>query len=405
MTVRNITSPGATWSGRGREDSAHRRQRRSRTRSRTLLRNYCAGLPASREQVVKAVGVLREHNSLSRLPEQALIIMNQGSASWYCSRCKQWCKGSAAYCGSCGAHWTSVQGQPSQWQPNGWDSRYDSPHRSASPRRRQKGRDGTQAPWRRAQGGAPAKGNGAWNTPKGEGKGGHAMYQTPQWQNPAPPWTPSGSVANQMPNTVATASGEGPQIQELVCALKSAYANVAMPPDIADMVSKAEGSATKQQTKDLHYYTSQLGAARKQLQSVRAAMMSQETAWTTFLQNTAEAVEKGGVDHAARMSEYGNKEEEALQKISAARRQIRTLAATSVTEVSDGSEPELMETETAEEASTVSNQQAQDKLRMTLDAIMAKLPAKDTENVRERTPRRKEKVEAGQKPEEKEHPM
>ena len=276
-----------------KESSAHRRLRRSRTRSRTLLRNCSAGLQVPQEQVERAIGVLVDHLSNSGLPQQALCIMNQGSMSWYCTHCKQWCKSTAVYCGSCGAHWTTVQGQPAPWNSAGWIQRSESPRRRNSPRRRQQNwGDAAQRNWSNHGGGGKG-GSGAWQGPKGKGKAQPPTYQGPTWESPTPPWLSPGSAASQIANAGTPSASDGVQVQELVGALKSAYANAAMPPEIAEMVAKAEGCATKQQTKDLHYCTSQLGAARKQLQSVRATMLSQEAAWATFLQNTAEAVEKG----------------------------------------------------------------------------------------------------------------
>ena len=69
-------------------------------------------------------------------------------------------------------------------------------------------------------------------------------------------------------------------------------------------------------------------------------------------------------------------------------------AAKSEAEDLDGSEPELMEAEeTVEEPPGVTAQQAQDKLRLALESVMANIPAKGSEYVRERTPRRKDKAE------------
>ena len=88
----------------------------------------------------------------------------------------------------------------------------------------------------------------------------------------------------------------------------------------------------------------------------------------------------------------------AIQKIAAARRQIRALAAAkSEAEDLDTSEPEIMETEEATEDNvTVTTQQAQNKLwtATALDAALASLPASlptgGEASPRERTPRRKD---------------
>ena len=154
------------------------------------------------------------------------------------------------------------------------------------------------------------------------------------------------------------------QIQELIGALKGAYSNTSTPPEIAEMLARAEGGASKQQTKYLHSCTTQLGAARKQLHAARAAIQTQEATWAAFLQQTADAVEKGAADHSSRMEEYKAKEEEVLQRITAARKQIRALAAAkNEAEEVDASEPELMEmegctTESTAESTAASAQNA-----------------------------------------------
>ena len=171
---------------------------------------------------------------------------------------------------------------------------------------------------------------------------GKSVYQSPAWQNPAPPWQGGCAGSSALPSATLTNAGDTAQIQELIGALKGAYSNTSMPPEIAEMLARAEGGASKQQTKDLHSCTTQLGAARKQLHAARAAIQTQEAAWAAFLQQTADAVEKGAADHSSRMEEYKAKEEEALQRITAARKQIRALAAAkNEAEEVDASEPEL----------------------------------------------------------------
>ena len=86
-----------------RESAAHRSQRRSRTRARTLLRHFVDTREGAPGQINRAITVLQAHHSSSELPHRARQIL-QGKMSEYkwCWACYQYVTKKAKYCSQCG---------------------------------------------------------------------------------------------------------------------------------------------------------------------------------------------------------------------------------------------------------------------------------------------------------------
>ncbi|CAE6935081.1 unnamed protein product, partial [Symbiodinium sp. KB8] len=189
---------------------------------------------------------------------------------------------------------------------------------------------------------------------------------------------------------------EDGKIQELLGALRSAFGQQAMPPAVAEAMAKMEVDQGRVLTRTLHTQTTQLGAAKKQLQETRVNRRVQEQAWADFLNSTVAALEKGAKKYQELMEEFDATEAEALQRVAQARKCIRDLAnsekVTKEEEEDEESDLELM-TDVAGAASSAGAEenpveQAQKKLRVTMDALLAKMPATDAG-----TPRRRSRTE------------
>ena len=169
-----------------------------------------------------------------------------------------------------------------------------------------------------------------------------------------------------------------------------------MPPAVAEAMAKMEVDQGRVLTRTLHTQTTQLGAAKKQLQETRVNRRAQEQAWADFLNSTVAALEKGAKKYQELMEEFDATEAEALQRVAQARKCIRDLAnsekVTKEEEEDEESDLELM-TDVAGTASSTGAEenpveQAQKKLRVTMDALLAKMPATDAG-----TPRRRGRTE------------
>ena len=159
------------------ETAAHRRARRVRTRSRTVLRNFVSGVKAADSSVRAAVRALRGHHSRSTLVPQAQRLLAEGvatmsgkrSAPWQCKHCSQWAKAAVTFCQNCGAKWDApppiAPWAPQQPWPTDQQAWY-APHSGWEEPSRQR-----QRPWspgRPAQ--SPRGGKGKGKMDKGKGK-------------------------------------------------------------------------------------------------------------------------------------------------------------------------------------------------------------------------------------------
>ena len=94
----------------------HRRQRRARTRSRTLLRLWTSGVRLPRHKVVSAIRDLEHHDSRSTLVTPAIRRLNAATTPtmpsppqpWKCRHCQMMCGKRATFCPTCGGHWQDV---------------------------------------------------------------------------------------------------------------------------------------------------------------------------------------------------------------------------------------------------------------------------------------------------------
>ena len=219
-----------------------------------------------------------------------------------------------------------------------------------------------------------------------------AHYSVMPWQPPPPP--PAVLEARTVPD------GD-PGMQELLTALRTNMMTNTLPPAVAEALAKVDMNEGRMVTKTIHSQTNVMGAAQKQLHAVKAARKQQEAAWVDFMQKTIDALEKGAQKFQETMTKYDEQEADATQKLALARKSIRDLATDAAetatkeeeAEEIDDSDLELMDTTSVPTTGVpeeVKVQQVQKKLRITLDALMARLPANE-----DGTPKRRGRTAPG----------
>ena len=253
---------------------------------------------------------------------------NQG---WYCYHCKRMNKKLAEFCQSCGTHW--------EMAAETWDGAgHQTPRRSQSARKRRQG----------------AKSDGKGSKDKGKDKGKEQNRQkgkdgpAEQPFGPLPTpfhYTPTTMVPSAQNRQAALASTAS---QELISALKKAYADSTMPQDIKDIVEKHESSGSRQTTKELHAATTQLGRAQKALKEAQQQRQSHRTAWLAHLTESMKLWEGQLEEFKKRQMALREAEQKAAQDISSARSTIQQLnqnsSGTSASEMVDPFQEEPVET-------------------------------------------------------------
>ncbi|CAE7586002.1 CACNA1S [Symbiodinium sp. CCMP2592] len=324
-----------------------------------------------RATVEQAATCLLGHHSGDQLARTALRSITMANAgSWKCMQCKQMVKMTANYCPSCGQHWKTAAAP--EFQPYGRPAAPKSPRRPPSPRQR---------PWH-PKGGAPSKPKGPTKgTTKGQVPEGLALPS--DWMAPPIPWQA----------TTASTAADDSSLQGLLQAVHGYFPGQSLPQPIAEAVAKLEADTGRRLTKNLHSQTAQLGAAKRRLQEVKAAKAKHEHQWVEFLNGTIQALEKGAKQYQETVDTYLSQEEDAKTKLAAARQAIRDLTTAPHQEedgtmsVQEESDLELLVdagTSGAQEAAEPKVVQAQKKLRVTLDTLMARLPMTEADTPRRR---------------------
>ena len=380
------------------EPAAHRRARRQRTRSRTILRQALDGVQQDPHRLVTACGRLEGHHSNSTLPAQVRAIMWQQNQGSWCQACRQYCNKRSRFCQRCGLELhASEQGQsysgydsgwggaPPQPSTRGWEQQRPSApgvwsRRTPSPRRRSRPRK--QGP--KADPTAGSQGS------KGQSKG--ADWQVASWQPPSQPWPQDVARSPTLP---LPPQDDGKS--EILAALKAAFAasGQAPPATVMELMGKMEAVEGKALTKQLHTTAKQLGDAKQALCKIRQARQAHQTSWQQFVLKTAAAIEAGQEQFDRRILEYDQQEGEAKERVATARRALREISSKAkeddtVQVDSDESDVELAPVAEAT-GSDDSCQQATKRLRTALQSICQKLPEQE-----ETTPRRRVKAEPPQ---------
>ena len=268
--------------------------RRSRTRSRGVLRTFLStgiGLPS---QVARSIRVLQAHHSASTLPREASLLLTQGSmassqhGAW-CEWCSQWRAKGSLFCPICAA---PIAGQnasyaatevkaPWQQQRGRWHEWSDSSHTWSSvqpPHKRL-----SQSPRGRQGKGKDKKGKGKGAGKKGDAPISKGLLPPP----PAPPLIPAPPAAPALPAPSTTSVAEQ-QLGTLVAALQAPKSD--LPANVLQTLEGIAHKAAGQEAADLHRAVAQQHKAKKELAKVRAQRQTSTSAWAQYLKEVIETV-------------------------------------------------------------------------------------------------------------------
>ncbi|CAE7800737.1 unnamed protein product [Symbiodinium sp. CCMP2592] len=318
------------------EPAWHRRQRKARTRARTLLRAVGSGwIEASQHRLQAAQRLVYDHHSTMA-----------ASAAWHCRSCKQSVRGTFAYCPSCGQHWSATgtyanQPQHAPWphkddhawgQQEPWTSRQDP--RARSPRSRK-----AKSPRSRGQ---PDKGGGKGKTkgPKGQpASKGAGTSVPPERSLPAapvpaiPPPPKEGTTSNGL-----TASDH--LLQQLIGAMSRTREE--LPQQLRSLLDEHTGEDHKTAGRAMHKLVSAQTAARRELDQIKAARRDFLAQWTKYTTKLCQTWEQQLQEKATAMQEFDQSEERWSQQLQETSRDISKLNG-EVQQV-DGSDSEDMNT-------------------------------------------------------------
>ena len=244
------------------EPAWHRRSRRQRTRSRTLLRGAQSGwINPSPSALAQARRRLASHHSASRLVDISPATM----APWQCATCGTHCKATAEYCASCGSHWTHKP-YSNQWQRQPAPTRPASPRRYQSPRPRRRGRGKGEHP--KGKNEQPKGGKGK----QGEAQGDITATRAPALDNlPQPPKAAVIPVPKQTTGQLASSSTSPAekQLDALIKALRGSKGQI--PQEAQQMLDSLQQTQTQQEAKSMHRAVSQQSTAKKEIEKIKTA--------------------------------------------------------------------------------------------------------------------------------------
>ena len=294
------------------EPAWHRRARRARTRSRTLLRAVGSGwLKVPAHRIVAAEQLLAAHHSRNMPPK---------SPPWKCQQCGTVVKGTLEFCcGRCGSHWQSTPPEPTyqgdwyadqgQWQGRG--QRLKSP-RGHTPRG-QRQKDSGQNDQRPA---AKAKG-------KGKGKDlsdrlAAALPAAPMAPNAPPPPRPAEAAP-------AATDGEAQKALDCLLAVLAKQDRAQLPAEVQKMIGETQAQDAKRLTKALHQQTSKQGSARKELAKLREDRLAFAGQWQLYLEGLVAMLDTQLTARDATLLEYNNKEQALVTQVNEALAEIARL--------------------------------------------------------------------------------
>ena len=206
---------------------------------------------------------------------------------------------------------------------------------------------------------------GKWWADEGQVQGEESLVSDP-WAPPILPTPPA------LP-PVASLAPESAEDSKLAKAIRDAVqqAGISLPPNIHEMLTKAEDGDGRHLTKSIHVHTTALGQARKHVRQIRLARAAQAKAWSQYIQATLDMLEKGAASHAERMSQLQAQEQQAIERATAAQKSIQQLSSDQVVNLE---EDELDEEELVVDDSEAINQVSK-RLKMTLNDLRDAMPA------------------------------
>ena len=187
------------------------------------------------------------------------------------------------------------------------------------------------------------------------------------------PWAPPILPTPPALPPVASLAPESAEDSKLAKAIRDAVqqAGISLPPNIQEMLTKAEDGDGRHLTKSIHVHTTALGQARKHVRQIRLARAAQAKAWSQYIQATLDTLEKGAASHAERMSQLQAQEQQAIERATAAQKSIQQLSSDQVVNLE---EDELDEDELVVDDSEAINQVSK-RLKMTLNELRDAMPA------------------------------
>ena len=333
----------APKSAKGREHAWHRKQRRSRTRSRTLLRGWTTG----QHQAGKGAKYLV-------FPKAEM--WNRAQVSPWCDWCRCWSKKNAAFCQGCGWPVTPVEvtdtppsprtravyqhGQDAvPWSGNAWQPWRRDPSPGRPPSRKRNAED-QQAPKGGNKGGGKGKA-------KAQTKG---IADLPDLsQLPQPP-SAQVMVPARIPPSQSQSSG-GSEDQKVLHSLLNALAKAeSLPEDVKMIAAQAQYNHAQQEGKTLHKLVALRTEAKKNLEQLETQRTAYEKYWSEYVAQLFELVEKQLQDKEASLTKM-QKSKSWLEQLADASRQLKLIPdSTAVSQLGEG-DMELEDTFTVEKES------------------------------------------------------
>ncbi|CAE7300846.1 unnamed protein product [Symbiodinium sp. CCMP2592] len=393
--------------------ASHRKLRRLRTKARTLLRTVVVGATSAfHPRVPTAIAALRGHHSLSHLPAQVEAIRQQ-AMSWQCQSCWQWAKASASYCPQCGTGKQSYvakgKGYGDPWthgQDNGapertwWEGKRPKSPRTRPPSPRQRGKGG-------GQGKQQGKGKGP-KGPKGSKDKGAPPEATTAPGVASLPAAPEASALAMPKAGTSNAPGSGSADGQL---LRAVLAHLAtrddVPAELSALMGQHADESHRAQGRALHKVVARQQEAKRALFRVRQERQGYEQAWSQYLGQLTQLLEKQLAERSEALSKYDASEaawkeqlEEASTELS--RHAAQPLGKEGMVEVQEISEDEMDTRDRQVDEAIAEEMQAQNRLQSeqttqqaqkmmeALRQMQQGLPEKSGGQAREgsRTPRR-----------------
>eukprot|EP00435_Cladocopium_sp_Y103_P061061 s1330_g22.t1 len=336
---------------------------------------------------------------------------------WVCP-CGRINKKQATACALCQTHWSKGRRHDTtprmyQWQQNedwDWNSGWnqgDASHAAQSPRGRSKGKPG-KSPRKRSAG---RKGQGKGMPPEQTGKGKFGEASTDLAQ-PSPfnvsakggqpalaqqPWpafetmsfgpfpvsNPGIAASNVSPFPVAaSAAPVTPSLGsttpassnniEMAAALRNAYKDKPVPPEVQEILDRADQELGRNNIKALHSATAALGRAQKKLREVVTMRNSQRLMWTKHVTEAVAIWENQLESYRIGQAQLTEQAVFARMEVGNARKQIAELSARVDGSKAPEPPPAIVE-ETATEETDVEEQQLRAKLQEALKACASAL--------------------------------
>ena len=242
----------------------------------------------------------------------------------WCDWCEKAGHRGAAFCFSCGWNYKDIAAYAQPSKPPPWQQGTESWSRAPSPRGRRHSRT-RQKPIAGQDGKKGGKGKDK-SKDKGKGKGadgGKSKQSVPQLQMlPQPPALAQPSLPNASAASAATASetttnDAQAKLDQLLTTLTSS--KEVLPPSVMQILGEYSSSSTNAESKALLRAVKAKTAAKRELAKLRASKGTFMSAWSAYLAQVSELLEKQLAEQQAALQQYDEAEikwEEQLKEAS-----------------------------------------------------------------------------------------